>query len=41
VCKSIVDWADGNKTKEWQPFGAKVAASFVKHVLQSETFETG
>ena len=41
VCKSITDWADGSKTKDWQTFGAKVSASFVKHVLESLKFERG
>ena len=33
VIKAIVDWADGTKDKEWQPFGAHAAASYVLHHL--------
>ena len=36
VIKAIVDWADGTKTKEWQPFGAYAAASYVYHHLNND-----
>lgn len=33
VVKGIADWADGSKTKEWQPFSALAAATLVEAVL--------
>ena len=34
IIKAICDWADGKKNKEWQPFAAHAAASYVLHHLQ-------
>jgi nucleoside phosphorylase len=34
IIKAICDWADGNKSKEWQPFASHVAASYVLHHLK-------
>jgi nucleoside phosphorylase len=34
VVKGIADWADGTKTKQWQPFAALAAATFVENMLQ-------
>ncbi len=33
LVKSICDWADGNKHKEFQPLAAAASASLVQHVL--------
>jgi nucleoside phosphorylase len=33
VVKGIADWADGTKTKDWQPFAALAAATLVETVL--------
>lgn len=34
ICKSITDWADGDKDERWHNFGAVVSASYVEHVLK-------
>ena len=36
VVKTICDWGDGNKTKDWQPWAAHVAAKFVAHAFGEE-----
>jgi nucleoside phosphorylase len=37
ICKSICDWADGNKSNEWQDIAANNAAQYVSHILSSNT----
>ena len=40
IIKAICDWGDGNKQKDWQPFAAHAAASYVLHHLKKRgTYE--
>lgn len=40
IVKAICDWGDGKKQKDWQPFAAHAAASYVLHQLQNRgTYE--
>ena len=39
VIKAIVDWADGTKGKEWQPFAAHAAASYVLYHMKTNKFK--
>ena len=39
VIKAIVDWADGTKGKEWQPFAAHAAASYVLYHMKTDKFK--
>ena len=36
---AIVDWADGTKGKEWQPFAAHAAASYVLYHMKTNKFK--
>ena len=38
IIKAIVDWADGTKGKEWQPFAAHAAASYVLYHMKTNKF---
>ena len=40
IIKAICDWGDGNKQKDWQPFAAHAAASYVHYQLEKRgTYE--
>jgi len=36
LAKAICDWGDGTKNKEWQPYCARLAAHFFKHVITTQ-----
>jgi nucleoside phosphorylase len=37
ICKSICDWADGNKDDQWQKLAANNSIGYVNHVLSDRT----
>lgn len=37
ICKSICDWADGNKDDQWQRLAANNAIGYVSHILSNRT----